>query len=129
MFSRAWGTLRSLIRSSPRLLPVSRPLSTTPPPPAPPGRLKAFFQKYGKLGVGVYFGISCLSLGSIYGGLRLGVDVKGLLHRMGWEGGLLEHGGTLAVAYAIHKAIMPLRILLTAGLTGYVAKRWPWLIK
>lgn len=103
-----------------------------PPPPETPSpkglaeQLKAFFKQYGRLGLGIYLSVTAVSFGSIYLSLKSGVDVKGLMRRLGLpESAILDGAGTVAVAYAIHKLLMPLRLFLTVALTTWVARRAP----
>jgi hypothetical protein len=112
------------------LLPLIRPYSTTStePNPTPPkgiyGRLKAFLQQYGKLGFGVYVSISLVTFSSIYLALRTGVDVKGLVRKVGLpDSNIWDSAGTVAVSYAIYKLLMPARIFLTIALTTFISKR------
>lgn len=109
--------------------------STSPPSPPPPeeppktlaGKLRAFFRKYGKLGIAVYLGISAVTFSSIYVALRSGVDVKGLMRKVGVpESPLLDGAGTVAMAYALYKLLMPARIFLTVVLTTWISKRTRW---
>lgn len=87
-------------------------------------KLKDFLRQYGKLGVVVYFSISAITFGTIYVALRTGVDVKALVASLGLPASTLWDGaGTLAVAYAIYKVLMPLRIFLAIGATTWIAKR------
>lgn len=88
------------------------------------GKLKAFFARYGRTGLVVYFAVSTLSLSSIYSAVYFGVDVHSLLKRVGWEDNKwLNSAGTFAVAYAIHKALLPVRLVVTAGLTRFLVRR------
>ncbi len=109
------------------------------PPPPPPleegsgaslaGRLKKFLKEYGKLGVIVYLSLSTVSISTFYLALRSGIDVKAILTSIGLpDSPLIDSAGTLAVAYAIHKLFMPVRIALTIALTSYIAKRAPRLV-
>lgn len=104
--------------------------SSTPPPSPPTGKkgmaqkLREFLRQYGKLGVIVYFSISAITFGTIYVALRTGVDVKALVASLGLPASNLWDGaGTLAVAYAIYKVLMPLRIFLAIGTTTWIAKK------
>jgi len=87
-------------------------------------RMKAFFQQYGKLGLFVYFSLSTFSLTSIYLTIRSGVDVQSLIQKIGLpQSKIIDSAGTFAVAYAIHKMLLPLRFFLTIGMTSFIAKR------
>lgn len=50
------------------------------------------------------------------------MDVQGLLSRVGIETDLGEKVGTVAIAYAAHKAASPIRFPPTVVLTPIVAK-------
>lgn len=107
-------------------LPRQHTPPSAAPEPAPTGsqRLRQFFRQYGKLGVGVYLGVSAVTLGSAYLALRSGLDVPGLLIRIGVpEREWMHTAGTFAFAYALYKVAMPLRIFATIGLTGFIARR------
>jgi hypothetical protein len=106
------------------LRPGYSTLPTNNAPPTLKERLRTFFRQYGKLGIGIYLGISLFSFSSIYLALRTGVDVKALIRKIGLpDSGLWDNAGTVAVAYAIHKIFMPVRLFLTVALTTFVAKR------
>lgn len=93
-------------------------------PPTLTQRLKGFLKQYGKLGLGVYLGISTISVSSLYLALRTGVDVKALIKSIGLpDSGIWDSAGTFAVAYAIHKILMPLRLFLTVALTTWISKK------
>lgn len=106
------------------------------PPPAsePPieqssikDRLKKFFKQYGKLGVGVYLGVSVFTFSSAYLALRSGLDVPGLLIKLGVpEKEWMKNAGTFAFAYALYKLALPIRLFVTVGLTGFIARRLRW---
>lgn len=104
------------------------PGSPDPNQGAPPSsikeRLRLFFKQYGKLGVGVYLSISAITFGSSYLALSSGVDVHGLLIRLGVpEAEWMQSAGTFAFSYAIYKLLLPARLFLTAGLTSFIARR------
>lgn len=108
------------------MMPPSPPPHEEPPKTLT-GKLKAFFRKYGKLGIAMYLSISAVTFSSIYLALRSGVDVKELMRKVGipdWP--LLDGAGTVAVAYAIYKLLMPARLFLTVVLTTWISKRTRW---
>lgn len=121
------------------LVPMRQPLRSSLPYSTLPGnneghpstqsprtmgeRLKTFFRQYGKLGLGIYLGVSLFSFSSIYLALRTGVDVKSFLQQFGLESKVWDNAGMVAIAYAIHKILMPLRIFISIGLTTLVAKK------
>lgn len=101
------------------------PSSPTPPPSSIKERLRQFFKQYGKLGVGVYLSVSAVTLGSSYLALRAGLDVHGLLIRLGVpEGEWMKSAGTFAFSYAIYKLLLPARLFVTVGLTSFIARRF-----
>lgn len=81
-------------------------------------KLKALFDKYGRLAIGVYFVFYLLAWGGTVLALYLGVEIKGVT------------GGTGAVAagYVVLKVTQPFRIAATAGLTPLLARWFPRLI-
>lgn len=90
-------------------------------------RLKKFFKQYGKLGIGVYIGVSLVTFSSSYLALRSGLDVPGLLIKMGVpEKDWMKNAGTFAFAYALYKLALPLRLFVTVGLTSFIARRLRW---
>lgn len=100
---------------------------SSPRPHSFKDRLKAFFKQYGKLGLGIYIGVGCVSFGSCYLAIRSGVDAKSLIHKLGLpDSGLWDNAGTIAVAYAIHKILLPLRLFITIALTTFIAKKTRW---
>lgn len=87
-------------------------------------RVRNFFRQYGKLGVAVYASISAFTFGSIYLVLKSGIDIPGLLVRIGIpEKDWMQNAGTAAVAYAIYKLLLPIRLVFVIGLTRTIAKR------
>lgn len=113
-------------------LPTNNPRDSEPETDAKPSllkpsvaeRLKAFFRQYGKLGFAVYMSVSAVTLGSIYLALSSGIDIPSLLVRLGVpEREWMKSAGTFAVAYAIYKVLLPLRLFVVAGLTRSIAKR------
>lgn len=103
------------------------PSSPTEPiePKSLKDRLKQFFRQYGKLGVGVYLGVSVVTLSSSYLALRSGLDVPSLLIKCGVpEKDWMKNAGTFAFAYALYKLALPLRLFVTVGLTGYISRRF-----
>jgi hypothetical protein len=87
-------------------------------------RLRKFFDEYGKLGIGVYLGISVVSVSTIYSGVRLGFDFDSILEKFKLKDNkLISNAGPLAFAYGIHKLLAPLRIMLTIALTPLIKKR------
>ena len=88
-------------------------------------KIRKFFDEYGKLGIGVYLGISALSLSSIYGAVRIGVDFDYLLEKFKLKDNkLVSKAGPFAFAYGIHKILAPLRFLLAVALTPIIRRRF-----
>lgn len=130
----------SPIFQSPMIIPnrayISIPSSSNTPegdageaPKEPPKslkeRLSQFFRQYGKLGIAVYFSISGVTFGSIYLALRSGVDVPGILMKLGIEEReWMKNAGTAALAYAIYKLLLPLRLAAVVWLTRSIARRF-----
>lgn len=89
-------------------------------------RIRAFMREYGRLGLGVYLSISVVSVTSIYTALKAGFDMEALLKNIGISpNGMLDRAGTIAVAYGIHKLLLPIRLLLTAAITRTIRRRFP----
>lgn len=79
--------------------------------------IKDYIKQYGKTGVAVYLGLTSVSYVSIYLLLKNGVDFQPLLKRLNISSEHAEGAGTLIAAYAVNKALSPLKLLLTASLT------------
>jgi hypothetical protein len=89
-------------------------------------RLKRLIQNYGSTAVMLHIVLSLTSLGSFYTVLYFGVDVTAYIpmHRFGETAAKVMAGsGTFAVAYALHKMIMPIRIAATIALTPVLVKQ------
>ncbi len=91
-------------------------------------KFRRFYEQYGKLGIGVYLGISVVSVSSIYAAIRLGFDFKSILERFNLQdNSLVSKAGPFALAYGIHKLLAPARLLLAVVLTPIVKRRFfPW---
>ena len=84
-------------------------------------KLKELFKKYGACGAFVYAGISLADFSFFYGLLSAGVDINGIVESLGFSlVGKSEKGITIAVAYAIHKIILPIRLGLAVYITPKV---------
>lgn len=93
-------------------------------------RLKRLFQNYGKTAVILHITISLASLGFWYSLISFGVDLTNYVNTDAISSNLSKvvvESGNFAIAYAIHKAIMPARIaatvLLTPPLASWLRKR------
>lgn len=88
-------------------------------------KLRKFFDAYGKLGIGVYLGISVISVSSFYTAIKLGVDLNSLLEKFNLQDNkLVSKAGPFALAYGIHKLFAPLRLLLAFLITPIIKKRF-----
>lgn len=89
-------------------------------------RLKRVVQNYGTTAVVLHIVYSLTSLGMFYCLIYFGVDIPSYidLNRFGDTAAKVMAGsGTFAVAYALHKMIMPARIGLTIVTTPYVVSK------
>lgn len=88
-------------------------------------KLRMFFDAYGKLGIGVYLGISVVSVSSFYTAIKLGVDLNSLLEKFNLQDNkLVSKAGPFALAYGIHKLFAPVRLLLAFVITPIIKKRF-----
>lgn len=109
---------------------VNKPDEPTPPQPLVE-RIRAFFKKYGKVGLAVYFLVSSSTFVTIYSLIHAGVDVAAMLEKLGvsmpkWS----EKASTLLLTYTLYKILLPIRLMLAAALTPYVMrylKRINWI--
>ena|ERR1041384_3892990 len=74
-------------------------------------RLSAHFEEYGKIAVVTYFSLSILAIIGFSVAIGIGVEPSGAT-------GVL---GVIFAGWALAKATLPLRILITLGLTPLVA--------
>lgn len=87
-------------------------------------KLRTFFKQYGKLGIGVYAGVSLTTYTAAYLAIRSGLDIPGLLVKIGIpEKEWMKTAGNYAFAYALYKLALPVRLFVTFGLTGFLARR------
>jgi hypothetical protein len=88
-------------------------------------KLRKFYEEYGKLGIGVYLGISVISVSSIYTAIKLGVDVNSVLEKFNLQDNkLVSKAGPFALAYGIHKVFAPARLLLAFVITPIIKRRF-----
>lgn len=88
-------------------------------------KLRKFYDEYGKLGIGVYLGISVISVSSFYTAIKLGVDFNSVLERFNLQDNkLVSKAGPFALAYGIHKLFAPARLLLAFVITPIIKKRF-----
>eukprot|EP00567_Pseudictyota_dubia_P018518 CAMPEP_0197434470 /NCGR_PEP_ID=MMETSP1175-20131217/2188_1 /TAXON_ID=1003142 /ORGANISM="Triceratium dubium, Strain CCMP147" /LENGTH=188 /DNA_ID=CAMNT_0042963201 /DNA_START=158 /DNA_END=724 /DNA_ORIENTATION=+ len=84
---------------------------------------KSLLKKYGVAYLATSIPLAIISFALCYILVDNGVDVSGLLAKVGIEGGDAgEKAGTAAIAYAAHKAASPIRFPPTVLLTPVVAK-------
>lgn len=84
---------------------------------------KSLLKKYGVAYLATSIPLALVSFSICYVLVDSGVDVTGLLAKVGIEGGDAgEKAGTAAIAYAAHKAASPIRFPPTVMLTPVVAK-------
>ena len=90
-------------------------------------RLKNLVVVYGPTAIVLHIGLSLSFLGLTYLIVRYGFDISAFLEQRNILGEkymmILSSGGTFAIAYALYKAIMPARVLVTLMLTPVVARR------
>ena len=88
-------------------------------------KLRKFYDEYGKLGIGVYLGISVISVSTIYTSIKLGVDVNSMLEKFNLQDNkLVSKAGPFALAYGIHKIFAPARLLLAFIITPVIKKKF-----
>ncbi|KAK9825100.1 hypothetical protein WJX74_008564 [Apatococcus lobatus] len=84
---------------------------------------KELLKVYGGAYLITSISFAIVSFAICYGLVSRGVDVPALLDRFGLKvGGTGEKVGTVAIAYAAHKALSPVRFPPTVALTPVVAK-------
>ena len=116
------------------------------------GRFREMFKKYGKTGLVVYLSISALDLTALYLAISNGVNLQPLIDRLPFtksfstntkenntesktsssaisslNGSKNKAGGKLgafAIAYGIHKLLMPIRFGATVAITPYISRLW-----
>lgn len=80
-------------------------------------------KQYGSAYLITSISFALVSFGICYVAVSNGVDMAALLNKVGIQAGAAgEKTGTVAVAYAIHKAASPIRFPPTVALTPVVAK-------
>jgi hypothetical protein len=83
---------------------------------------KKLLKKYGSAYLVTSISLSIVSISLCYALISAGVDVPGLLDRVGLTvTSTSEKFGTFALAYAAHKAMSPIRFPPTVALTPVVA--------
>jgi hypothetical protein len=79
---------------------------------------KARLEQYGKLGIGIHFGIFFLTLGTFAGMLKLGLQDS-----IPWLASHAGDGATLAAAYVLTQVVKVPRLAATLAITPIVARR------
>ena len=88
-------------------------------------KFRKFYEEYGKLGIGVYLGISAISVSSFYAAIRLGVDMNILLEKLNLQDNkVISKAGPFALAYGIHKIFAPARLLLAFAITPIIKRKF-----
>jgi hypothetical protein len=84
---------------------------------------KSLLKKYGIAYLATSIPLALVSFGICYLLVDNGVDIGGLLSKVGIESsGAADKAGTFAIAYAAHKLLSPIRFPPTVVLTPIVAK-------
>lgn len=84
---------------------------------------KSLLKRYGIAYLATSIPLALVSFAICYALVDNGVDVASLLRNLGIEsGGASETAGTVAIAYAAHKAASPIRFPPTVILTPVIAK-------
>lgn len=83
---------------------------------------KSLLKKYGIAYLATSIPLAIVSFAICYVLVDNGVDVSGLLSKIGIQSDNAETAGTFAIAYAAHKAASPIRFPPTVLLTPVVAK-------
>lgn len=86
--------------------------------------IRDYIRQYGKTGVAVYLGLTTASYTSIYLLIKNGVDFQPLLKKLNITNEHAEGAGTLIAAYAVNKALTPIKLLLTASLTPRIHRMY-----
>ena len=90
-------------------------------------RLKNLFTIYGPVAVVLHIGLSLSFLGATYLVVRYGFDVPAFLAQYNLISEkyllILANGGTFALAYALYKAAMPARVLVTLLVTPAACRK------
>ncbi|XP_057497183.1 uncharacterized protein C106.07c-like [Actinidia eriantha] len=113
------------------------------------GRFRELLKKYGKVAVGVHFSVSAVSVTGLYVAIKNNVDVESMLEKVGLgsvkqpqsnpemnDGSEVpapkkrnrtaelaaSSGGALALAFLCNKALLPVRVPITIGLTPPIAR-------
>ena len=79
--------------------------------------IREHIKQYGKTGIAVYLGLTTTSYISLYLLIKNGVNFQPLLEKLNIKNEQAEGAGTLLAAYAVNKALTPVKLILTASLT------------
>ncbi|KAI6651488.1 hypothetical protein LOD99_5096 [Oopsacas minuta] len=128
LFSPTLTHCCSITRYQPSILPIpphSRSFSNqqTEKNMTRTQKLKVLLKEYGPLAMGLYLTIGCISLGTCYAVIHVGVNVEGVLNYFGMEVSQKTAGfSTLAAAYLLHKLLLPFRLGITIGGVPVIAR-------
>ena len=90
-------------------------------------QLKKLITFYGPVAVVLHIGLSLSFLSLTYLAVRFGFDAPALLQKYNLMSEkymmIIANGGTFGLAYAIYKALMPLRVLVTIFLVPPIASK------
>ncbi|XP_050396694.1 uncharacterized protein LOC126815179 [Patella vulgata] len=90
-------------------------------------RFKKAVKEYGATVIVFHVGISLISLGGFYLAVSSGIDLVGILTRLGVGESILQSkvvsgAGTFVVAYAVHKVFAPVRIGITLTSSPFIVR-------
>ena len=88
-------------------------------------KISLFFREYGKIGIGVYIGVSSLTFFLCYLGVKAGIDLKSIADLLSisipsWG----DKAGGLLITYATYKLLLPIRLALTVAITPYIKRKF-----
>lgn len=91
-------------------------------------KLRKVFAEYGATGIVFHTCISLTSLGICYAAVSSGIDVPGILQKIGFSESVTSStvasgASTFVIAYACHKVFVPVRMFLTATCTPLIVRR------
>ncbi|XP_064393262.1 protein FAM210B, mitochondrial-like [Halichondria panicea] len=87
-------------------------------------KVKLLVKEYGPVGFAFYMGVSFTSLGTCYVLVSNGLDVERVLTYLNvTTSGTSKGASTFAIAYVLHKVLLPLRAAVTVGGLPLVVRR------
>lgn len=116
----------------------AQPSSSSPQAPEPgpedgkPSKtqqLKKVFKEYGAVGVSFHICISLMSLGMFYLAVSSGIDMVGLLCKLGFSESVVQSKmaagtSTFVLAYAVHKLFAPVRMSITLVSVPFIVRHF-----